>query len=170
MCVSFFMAHIREQAGWITMLVYATIFIVSIIVAVVSLVLYKVISDTSRSVYSSKEPIDIIPQQDKSSAYASISDRAFPSGQTSHSTPRNMAQTFPAMPTEAHDDWSVREKGSHCSLYDVNPVEAPVRKKRNTGWPQRVDKQEAGGSTYKVTRKRPAESADTEDGSKPWGW
>ena len=155
------------------MLSYATIFIASTIVAVIGLFLYRVISDTSKSVLSSKGPVNIITgtqTQHKDGAVGSMSNAAFPSGHTSHATPRNMAKTFPATPIDDHPDWSVREKSSHCSLYDVNPTEQPIQKKRNAGWPQRVDKKEAGGSAYKVTRKLATDTANTDDKGKPWGW
>lgn len=155
------------------MLSYATIFIASIMVAVVSLVLYRVIAGASSSVLNSKVPIKLAKntrQYDSSGAFASINDQAFPTGHTSHSTPNHVDGLVPSMPIEDNNDWSVREKSSHCSLYDVNPVEAPVQRKRNVGWPQREDRQEASGSAYKVSRKSAANTTNSEDKGKPWGW
>lgn len=155
------------------MLSYATIFIGSVILAVVALVLYRVISGTSRSVLSTKTPINASnanPEFAKSGAFGSIRDTAFPSGHTSHASPKNTGKTFTAMPVEDNADWSVREKSSHCSLYDVDAVEALVQNKRNRGWPQREDRQEAGGNAYKVTRKASTDTTSAEDSGKPWGW
>jgi hypothetical protein len=155
------------------MLTYATIFIASIVVAVVSLLLYRVIAGTSESVLNSKVPINVADNTlpyESNGVFATINDQAFPTGHTSHSTPNHVDGQVPAMPIEDNNDWSVREKSSHCSLYDVNPVEAPVEKKRNVGWPHREDRQEASGSAYKVSRKLATHTANPEDNGKPWGW
>ena len=59
------------------MLTYATILIASLILAVVALFLYKVISDSSRSVYSSKDRIAIIdrhPDEKKGKALLKLMD------------------------------------------------------------------------------------------------
>ncbi len=154
------------------MLSYATIFIASIILAVVCLVLYRVIAGTSESVLKSRVPFNIAhnPSYEKQGVFASINDQAFPTGHTSHSTPNHVDGQIPTLPIEDNNDWSVREKSSHCSLYDVNPVEAPVQRKRNVGWPHREDTQEASGSAYKVSRKLATDTTNSEDEGKPWGW
>jgi hypothetical protein len=169
------------------MLTYATIFIASVIVASIAIFLYKVISNSSRSVYSSRErPIiyDVNPnyQKDKVTA-GGIPD--YPYGEN-HATPRHMAKTHPALPTETMD-WAWKGNGkqshqqpghaksstnsSHCSLYELKPENPGIERKQRTGWPYREEKSLGAGKVYKVTRRAARQdSKQPDDLQKPWGW
>ena len=101
------------------MLSYATIFIACLIVAVVALVLYKVISDSSRSVYSSKDRIAIINRNP-----ASQKDRVKHNADTKskRSIDRRyrfkqlyMTRTVPAMPVNTTNSAC---KGSRNNVQD----------------------------------------------------
>ena len=168
------------------MLTYATIFIASVILASIAIFLYKVISNSSRSVYSSKEHLaifDVKPnyQKDKMTA-GGIPD--YPYGEN-HATPRHMAKTHPALPTE-QVDWGWKGSGkqahqqpghakgsassSHCSLYDLKPESPGVNRNQKVGWPYREEKSLGAGKVYKVTRKVARQDAESDGLHKPWGW
>ncbi|MDH4018764.1 MAG: hypothetical protein OEU84_04115 [Xanthomonadales bacterium] len=166
------------------MLTYATILIVSLIVAVVALFLYKVISDSSRSVYSSKDRIAIIdrhPQDKKAEARHSAVSNAMDSIDRKGGAAWNMTKSTPAMavgssPRDelapgqfAHQGAGVAES-SHCSLYDVSPAKPEGNNSRQPNWIQREEKSEPGGKVYKVKRRSTAGSTDPQSGNKPWGW
>jgi hypothetical protein len=164
------------------MLTYATIFIASVIVASIAIFLYKVISNSSRSVYSSKEHLAILDvkpnyQKDKVTA-GGLPD--FPYG-GNHATPRHMAKTHPALPTE-QVDWGWKgsgkqthqqpghAKGSHCSLYDLKPESPGTNRNQKAGWPYREEKSVGAGKVYKVTRKVARKDSEPHGSNKPWGW
>jgi hypothetical protein len=168
------------------MLTYATIFIASIIVASIAIFLYKVVSSSSRSVYSSREHLaiyDVKPnyQKDKVTA-GGIPD--YPYGDN-HASPRHMAKTHPALPTETVE-WGWKGSGkqphqqaghargsansSHCSLYDLKPESSRVNRNQKVGWPYREEKSEGAGKVYKVTRKVARRDSEPDGLNKPWGW
>jgi hypothetical protein len=168
------------------MLVYATIFIASIIVAAVIIFLYKVISSSSRSVYSSKEHIslpEVQPNYQKDKAVINRTPDFLHKG--THASPRHMAKTHPAMPTETYNwGWNTsgnqsRQKAdqaatagnsSHCSLYDMKTESPGMARDRKSGWPYREEKTEPAGKVYKVKRRTAPRSGDSEELEKPWGW
>lgn len=172
------------------MLSYATIFIVSLIVAVIAIFLYKVISDSSRSVYSSKDRIAIInrnPANQKHKVkHNAVSDALSSLDRRGHVTQRDLARTVPAMPVdstnstwkgsgnqvhEQNSDYGIGAAGaSHCSLYDVRTSQPEVRQNRGAGWPHREEKLDASGKTYKVKRKPAAATTGSQAINKPWGW
>ena len=173
------------------MLTYATILIASLIVAVVALFLYKVISDSSRSVYSSKNGIAITDRspvgQKNKARHSAVTDALNSLDDRSLVTPGSMAKTIPAMPSsdssgpvwqgggnQASGQLAHHGAGgadaSHCSLYDVSVAEPKLKRNRNTGWPYREEKAESSGRVYKVKRKSAAQTASPQTINKPWGW
>jgi len=173
------------------MLTYATILIASLIVALVVLFFYKIVSDSSRSIYRSKQPIaltDSTPNHpNNKTAHNTVGSASAPQGgKVRVTTPPKINQIYPAMPTETVDwGWQgsgnqLREQGpqhgassanaSHCSLYDVSTAEPTVNSNQQSGWPHREDKIEPGGKAYKVTRKVVTKHPNLETAGKPWGW
>jgi len=168
------------------MLTYATILIASLILAVVALFLYNVISDSSRSVYSSKDRIAIIdrhPVEQKGKAsHSAVTNTLNSVDRSGGVTRRNTANTVPAMPVDssergkqvpgqpAHRGAGVAH-ASHCSLYDVSAAKPEGKHNQNTGWPHREERREPGGKVYKVkrtsARKPPAGPKSI---NAPWGW
>jgi len=163
------------------MLTYVTIFVASVVVVLVARFIYKAITDSSRSVYSSKERIAIVASSKGNkgkTARKTVTGAQTASNRESRVTPKNLAKTHPAMPTE-HVDWGwqgnadqVSEPAtSHCSLYDSNSDTEPTTSTRkSSGRPRREEKLEAGGRVYKVTRKAPRKHTNLETADKPWGW
>jgi hypothetical protein len=161
------------------MLTYATILIASLILAVVALFLFKVISDSSRSVYSSKDRIAIIdrhPDEKKGKARHSAVTNALGSiDERDGVTQWNMAKSTPAMagnqiPGQLAQNGAGVADASHCSLYDVSAAEPASKRTRNTGWISREERREPGGTVYKVKRNSVPKSTDSQLTNKPWGW
>lgn len=173
------------------MLTYATILIASLIVALVVLFFYKIVSDSSRSIFRSKQPIALTESTanhpiDKTAHNTVTSASVPPGGKARVTPPPKINQIYPAMPTETID-WGWQGSGNklreqnpqhgasagnvaHCSLYDVSTAEPTVNSNQQTGWPHREDKIESGGKAYKVTRKVVSKHANPETTGKPWGW
>jgi len=121
-------------------LTYSTIFLISLIAALVALFLYRLISNAGRSIYRSKKRIsrsnEIMGFQNNKAAQAP--------GATMMPPARNQGEKHPAVP-QAH-------------------------RQRSTEWPYREDKSVNIGSAYKVKRKTVANRPDDENEAKPWGW
>lgn len=166
------------------MLTYTTIFIASLIVAVVGLVLYRVIMASSESVLNSKGPVSLTSSTTSpptgGSDYVVANAPAFPD-KSSHLASANVSGPSPTgnADLDLQTDWNqVREQhphhstgaagNEHCSLFDVDPTAPPA--KRDVTWPHREEKHETGGSAYRVTRKAAPQAASPEDSGKPWGW
>ena len=128
-------------------LTYFTIFLVSLIAAMVTLFFYKLISDASKSIYRSKKRIrrsnDIMGFQNDKAAHAPAAS-AIPAGHNSRVATRNPAGKHPAVP-QAH-------------------------RERSTSWPHRETKYVTIGNAYKVKRKTVGKNQDKETEGKPWGW
>ena len=178
------------------MLTYATILIASLILAVVALFLYKVISDPSRSVYSSKDRIAIIdrhPDEKKGKArHSAVTTASSSIDRRDGVTKWDMAKGTPAMPAgnsgrgnqmpgQTAPHGAGVADASHCSLYDVSAAEPEGKHARNTGWLSREERREPGGKVYKVKRnpggkvykvkRNPVpKSTDAQLTNKPWGW
>jgi len=173
------------------MLTYTTLFVASLIVAAVIFFLYRVISDSSRSVYSSKNPLAIIdstqgPHKDTTGS-AGPAYKPTPFGQDGHASPKHVARSNPAMPTETVN-WGWQGSGGqlrepqlhlakaagesrHCSLFDVNATETRPQTGQYTGRLHREEKLNSTGRTYKVTRKEDHRTTpEPESLNKPWGW
>jgi len=173
------------------MLTYAIIFLVCLAVALVARVVYQAISDTSRSVYRSKEPIAIItrPSNQQKTALAGAGS-AVTGAQTQREweAPAKAWDEFARPgPTEFNDsvEWAAPKSGnqfdggqpkfatsngraSHCSLSDVDTVTAEPQVRQNTGLP--VREQGPGNRHYGAESKTAARTADTDSSGKPWGW
>ena len=128
-------------------LTYTTIFLVSLLAALVTLYLYKKISDASKSIYRSRKRIrrsnDIMGFQNDKAAHIPAAC-AIPSDHNSHVTTRNLAGKHPDVPQAS------RERG--------------------TSWPYRVNKSVTIGSAYKIKRKTAGKKHDDDTDGKPWGW
>ena len=130
------------------MLSYTSLLVVCLVLSAVVYFLYKIVTDSSRSVYRSKQPLILSDTKDhlekrstgfeypkgKSAAFGQVGDRA---------SPKDFARTYPAMPSGSVDwKWEgagvqLRElqvpqgktanKPGHCSLYDANPVQTAAK-------------------------------------------
>jgi hypothetical protein len=189
------------------MLTYTSLLVACLVVSVVAYFLYKVIADSSRSVYRSRAPVALLDTKghhhtdspghhDKNSGVnASVTGKAKAFGENrGHTTPKNFAKTYPALPTESvtwtsQGTWQGKWQGnrgqsgkpqlqdghaagntSHCSLYHVNTPQPAQRARPNIPWLQREEKVTPVGKTSKVTRRVARVVSDNADPNKPWGW
>jgi hypothetical protein len=173
------------------MLTYTSLLVACLVVSAVAYFLYKVVADSSRSVYKSRSPIALLDtpghHHKGSVANASVAGNAKAFGENrGHSTPKNFAKTYPAMPNESVEwTWQgsrgqLREpqlqagyaagNSSHCSLYDMNTPQPAQRARPNTPKLHREEKVNPAGKTYKVSRKVAHVASDKQDLNKPWGW
>lgn len=173
------------------MLSYTSLLVVCLVLSAVAYFIYKIVTDSSRSVYRSKQPLALSDTEDhlgkkkpvnqypksKSAAFGRIGEVA---------PPGDFARTYPAMPTGSVDfKWEgagvqLREvevphgnaaNKSHCSLYEANPTDAVAKPNPNNGRLHREEADKPAGRTYKVTRRsRRSYGHDERDLSKPWGW
>lgn len=179
------------------MLSYTSLLVVSLVLSAIVYFLYKVVSDSSKSVYRSKQPLalddgrnhrkrDHRKRAPAGDAYPTAKSAAF--GQVGEvASPKDFARTYPAMPSGSVDwKWEgagvqLRElqvphgnsanKTGHCSLYDLKPPQADAKPDPYRGRLHREETERPAGRTYKVTRRTRNSSDDDErDLHKPWGW
>ncbi len=150
------------------MLTYTIILLASLVLAVVIRWLYSSFTDSSHSVYSSKASTPI--------AHAPLADPVVKPVQ------KGAAYQPKRWPEKEH---YVREPQpavepldsatGHCSLYAAKTQSKSTRK-QGISWPQREDKLEPAGKSYKVTRKTVTATATAtanagpDASDKPWGW
>jgi hypothetical protein len=162
------------------MFFYTSLFIASLLAALVILWVFRTIRYNAGSVYKTVIPeIEIgstNPLESKPAPITSGGSQS-PWGWKGQETPANAAKTHAALPTEKpHWDWSgsrneVHDQQSHNGPYDNLSKRATTRKAgAGAGWPQREEKLEFAGKAYKVTRKPPSKTSDTGTLDKPWGW
>ena len=101
------------------MLVYTTILIVSLLLATISIFIYRTVSNSSRSVYSSKQQVGIIrgtPAQQKDKVAGALPTERFQSGSQAAAQPHGHGTGVGTV--------------SRCSLFDVNAMEPEVEHNR----------------------------------------
>ena len=168
------------------MLFYSTMFIASLIVAVVILWFYRASTDTSKAIYTTLMPgrVDHSPSDhlNDTVAHKTRTYAESPLGMKSHQTARNLAQTHRAKSLDqtpwgwpGHKRPQVREQRTlnarHSSLIDAPSADPVSIRSQKVGWPYRDDMMETGGKVYKATRKvPPPRKATLKTISKPWGW
>jgi hypothetical protein len=172
------------------MFTYTSLFVASLVVAAVIYFLFRVVSDSSRSVYSSKEPLAIIDSTKVNAKDTTVTkglaSKPTPFGQGGHASPQHVARTNPAVPTD-NINWGwegsgvqLRESQSrplqgagesgHCSLYDARMSENKPHFDRHAGRLHREEKFNPAGKTYRVTRKDDHKTPEAGSPNKPWGW
>lgn len=170
------------------MLSFTSLLVLSLVLSAVVYFLYKVFKDSSKSVYRSKVPLALVDRQDHfknpaSQAAPTENAAAFGKG-GEHSTPKNFARTYPALPAGSVD-WRWEGSGvqlrelqtqpgeskGHCSLFDVYAQQAAAKRDPYAGMPHREEVSKPTGRSYNVTRKTERTAGDEDrDLHKPWGW
>jgi len=178
------------------MFTYTSLFLVSLLVAVVARVFYKSMAEKSGSVYNTKLPTAELahletqtPVKRKSVVDEGV-DTAYPTdlrgrgtyaylegNEAVHALDTQVAEDAPhEWPATVHAvpvDHSKRAE-SHCSLFELDSAEPQTVQEPVAAWPHREDKVETGGKAYKVTRKVTGKVATENVGldaeAKPWGW
>jgi len=169
------------------MFFYTSLFIASVVAALVILYLYNAIADAGRAVYramlpSSKERL--ARQIDVPKYSTSINDTPTPWGWGNHATPEKAAQTHPASsPNGTPWGWKSNNNGMReraGATQKATGLDAFVRNnggsssadatKPVVGWPYREEKVEFAGKAYKVTRSVKPRKTNLRNTSTPWGW
>ena len=164
------------------MFFYATIFVASLIVALVILWLGHAIADAGKVVYQAMLPSSKGGPTDhlaKEILRTTINDVPTPWGWGDKAQPRQAARTTSIAKSD-NVPWgwpgNDREIRDHGQQYDLDArlsssVAAAEEKKDSApGWPYREDKFEFAGKAYKVNRKVALEKTDLSTTGKPWGW
>lgn len=165
------------------MFFYTSLFVASLIVALIILWLYHAISDVGKAVYrailpSSKgNPADHLKSE--TVLRTTINDTPTPWGWGDHTKPSQAARTAKIVPSDSvpwgwpGNNNKIREHGQH---YDLNAGQALAESDDNekpkpvTGWPYREEKFDFAGKSYKVSRKARPKKTNLSNTSTPWGW
>jgi len=165
------------------MFFYTSLFVASLIVALIVLWLYHAIADVGKAVYrailpSSKEnPADHLARD--TVLRTTINDTPTPWGWGDHDKPAQAARTARIAPSESvpwgwpGNDNKIREHGQQYDLNAGVALTEPVpgdKKKPATGWPYREEKFDFAGKSYKVSRKVTPEKTNLRNTGTPWGW
>lgn len=168
------------------MFFYTSLFVASLIVALVILWLYNAVADVGKQVYrailpSSKsnvtEHVQDIPLN------TTINETPTPWGWKSHETPATVAKTRAAKPSKATpwgwpgNEKEIRDHGPNGTWPDGSKTEASLagygekpKSARKVGWPYREEEFEFAGKAYKVSRKAKPKKTNLSKTGKPWGW
>lgn len=173
------------------MFFYTSLFIASVIVALIILYLYNALMEVGKAVYrailpSSKD--NLTKHIDETRYNSTINDTPTPWGWQPHATPASAAKTVPAMPSDntpwgwKGNDNEIREHGPKSATKKVtrdaaSGLDAFIKKNVNergtksaVGWPYREEKFEFAGKSYKVSRKATPKRTNLSTTGKPWGW
>jgi hypothetical protein len=178
------------------MFFYISLFIASVVAAIIILYVYNAIVDVGKQVYRSFLPSSKRKFKNKATNHVSeprytstINDTPTPWGWQSHATPANTARTHPA-PASSVDNtpwgWKAKNQGVHergakngnenssgldgylkKTSYGSEPAATP---KPTVGWPYREEKSEMAGKAYKVKRATTFRRTNLKETSTPWGW
>lgn len=165
------------------MFFYTSLFVASLIVALILLWLYHAIADVGKAVYrailpsSKNKPTDHL---DSSVVLrTTINEVPTPWGWGEHSKPSQAARIAKIAPSDSVPwGWpgngsKIRERGQH---YDLNGGQALTELKPNqkkevlVGWPYREEKFDFAGKSYKVSRKATLKKTNLRTTGTPWGW
>jgi len=171
------------------MFTYTSLFLISLLVAVVARVVYKSMAEKTGSVYNTKLPnaelvhVDA-PVKRKSVVHEGV-DTAYPTDLRNRGTYAYMASPEDAqVAEEAPHEWPEpvhavpvdhsKVAENHCSLYAPDSAEPETVQEPVAAWPHREEQVETGGKAYKVGQKV-TDKVATDNGSfdaeaKPWGW
>ncbi len=143
------------------MLFYTSLFIASLLAALVILWAYHAIADVGQALFKSMLPgaknNGPTRHLGTHTMRPTINGTPTPWGWKSHDTPENMAKTHAAKPASMRDNPYVASGASQPKL-------------TSSGWVHREERSELGGKAYKVTRKVSATAEGFKTADRPWGW
>lgn len=165
------------------MFFYTSLFIASLIVALVILWLYHAIADVGKAVTRA-----ILPSSKGNASKhlepailrrTTINDTPTPWGWGEHSKPSQAARTAGIAPSKSvpwgwpGNDNEIREHGRNYELNAGAALTEPTADKKTkpaTGWPYREEKFDFAGKSYKVSRKVTPQKTNLGKTDTPWGW
>ena len=172
------------------MFFYTSLFIASLIVALVIVWLYNSVADVAKQVYKAILPSsknNYTGQARDVPLHTTINDTPTPWGWNSHETPKTVAKTHAALPSQATpwgwsgNDREIRGRGASHAIPNGSKTKAGLmgygskpktaeKSNQKTGWPYREEEFEVAGKSYKVTRKVKLKRTNLSTAGKPWGW
>jgi hypothetical protein len=166
------------------MFTYTSLFLVSLLVAIVARVIYKTMAEKSGSVYNTKLPdADLVHLDTPVKRHSVIEEgvgKAYPTDlrgrgtyayldgneevqpldtQIAEDAPHEWPQSVHAVPVD-HS----KQADSHCSLFELDSANPAEVQKPVTESPPREDK------AFNVTGKVTADNLKLDTDGKPWGW
>jgi len=122
------------------MLTYTSLLVACLVVSVIAYFLYRVVADSSKSIYRSRLPMALLDTAERHHKVHSPSTalagntKAF-GQERGHATPKNFARTYPALPTESVD-WGWQGSGVQLREPPLQPVTGQPRTGQpgGTGW------------------------------------
>ena len=169
------------------MFFYTSLFVASVIVALVILWLYNSIVEAGKVVYRAFLPsskTSTTSHLDNQTVAPTVNDTPTPWGWKVGSKPATLARAHPARPVEnAPWGWpgnpnEIRDHGPGGDGTGLDSYLSKLEARRNdrkakrapVGWPHREEMFEFAGKAYKVTRRVAPRKTNLKTASKPWGW
>jgi len=145
------------------MFFYTSLFVASLVVALVVVWLYNAVADVATQIYRAFLP----SSKNNTTKYVrdvplhtTINDTPIPWGWGSHETPKTVAKTHAAIPS----------KESPWGWPGSNKSKSVEKEKSKVSWPYREEEPEFAGKSYKVTRQVKLRRTNLSTTGKPWGW
>ena len=148
------------------MFFYTSLFIASLVVALVIVWLYNAVADVATQIYRAFLPSsknNTTEYVREVSLRTTINDTRTPWGWNSHETPRTVAKTHAAIPSST-------SKASPWGWPGSDKPKSAEKEKSKVSWPCREEESEFAGKSYKVTRKAKPRRTNLSTAGKPWGW
>ena len=148
------------------MLFYTTLFVISVIAALIILYLFNALKDAGKAVYRAFLP------SSKDSLARHIDDVQYRTTINDTSTPWGWNGNDHGI-REHHPKRAAGNAKSGLDAF-INQVgndrDQKARKRAAVSWPYREEKSEFTGKAYKVKRKVTPRKTNSETKGKPWGW
>lgn len=172
------------------MFTYTSLFLVSLLVAIVARVIYKTTAEKNGSVYNTKLPdaelVKLATPVKRKATANDGADAAYPTDLRGRGTYAYLSGNEDVLPLgaqiaeDAPHEWTPSDHAApadqskqaegHCSLFDLDSAIPADVQKPVAEWPQREDKAQLGGKAHKMTGKVAAENVSLDTEVKPWGW
>lgn len=174
------------------MFFYTSLFVASVLVALVTLFLFNALRDAGKAVYRAFLPSsknDLSARAPDEVLSTTVNETPTPwgwSNKASQAKTERKNRVFSSKQTPwgwKGNDRVIREHGSRSAAKsgaaigldgflakmenESNSTENPVA---TVGWPYREEKFEFAGKSYKVTRKAKPAKTNLRNTGKPWGW
>jgi len=156
------------------MFFYTSLFVASLVAALVLYWIYNAIVDGGRAVnraFLSPSKSQHTDKLEREISHTAEADTPSVWGQGEHANPEQAARTAAIAPPDSVPwGWpSNDQKQSHSAPARQQAVSGQ-KKSLPTGWPSRVDKAELAGTKYKVSRKSRSQASSFDTKTKQWGW
>jgi hypothetical protein len=174
------------------MFFYTSLFVASVLVALVILYLFNALRDAGKAVYKAFLPSsknNLSARSPDEALSTTVNETLTPWGWSNEASQTKTARTNRALSSKQTpwgwkgNDRVIREHGAKSTANssagiglddffaknenESNSTENPAA---TVGWPYREEKFEFAGKSYKVTRKAKPAKTNLRNTGKPWGW